>query len=94
MANQTNFSLKKITPARELRPRRRTWKKQVLIKYSAKTTTVKRDIINNKTIDKEHTIAISTKKSSNKLYKPKSYDKAVNNPVYGCQWQKTIKKEL
>lgn len=39
-------------------------------------------------------LAMSITETCSKIYKPKSYDKAMNNPIYGCRWHKTIENKL
>lgn len=39
-------------------------------------------------------IVMSATKISSKIYKPISYDKAIADPIHGCQWKKAIKEEL
>lgn len=38
--------------------------------------------------------SISMAKSTSKIYKPNTYDKAILDPIYGCRWKKAIEKEL
>lgn len=39
-------------------------------------------------------LAMSITETCSKIYKPKSYDKAMNNPIHNCRWHKTIKNKL
>lgn len=39
-------------------------------------------------------LAKSLIKTSSKVYKPKTYDEAINNPIYRNKWYKVIDKEL
>lgn len=58
-------------------------------------TEITRDIIEvNKSQNKGHKMMMSITKLNSKIHKPKLYKKILNNPIYGQQWLKTIKKEL
>lgn len=36
----------------------------------------------------------SVTKTNNKVQKPKTYNKVINNPIYGNRWHKAIDKKL
>lgn len=38
--------------------------------------------------------AMSITEANSKVYEPKTYDKAVNDPIYGRQWKDTVDEEL
>lgn len=33
-------------------------------------------------------------KVNNKIYEPESYDKAINDPIYGWRWREIIEEDL
>ena len=39
-------------------------------------------------------VAMSMTETSSKIYEPKSYDKAINDPIHGRQWREAIEEEL
>lgn len=39
-------------------------------------------------------VVMSITKVSSKIYKPKSYNKAISTPIHGRWWKKAIKEEL
>lgn len=41
----------------------------------------------------EYEVVILINKSSSKIHKPKSYDKAVHDPIHRYQWQEAVKEE-
>lgn len=41
-----------------------------------------------------HKTAISIIESTSKIYKPKAYNKAINDPINGKRWREAIKKKL
>lgn len=50
-------------------------------------------LIESKIVDNEE-VAMSITKTTSKIYEPRLYDKAVNDPIYGRRWRETIEKEL
>lgn len=90
----------------ELRPRERLRKNpSELCDYgreeSLRETSNKllREILNqtiiraNKNIE-EQEVVMSLTKTNSKVHEPKSYDKAIDDPIYGRHWRKGIKEEL
>ena len=39
-------------------------------------------------------MAMLMTKAFSKIHKPKSYDKAINDPIHGRQWRKAIEEKL
>lgn len=61
-------------------------------KKSPKELPSKTIVVDNKM--ERQDVAMSLTKTNSKIHKPKSYYKAINNPIYDRYWRKTIKQEL
>ena len=79
------IQVKTKIPAGEPKPRSRPRKNPI---KARRKTGVKPDIIDKKEVP------ISITKTISKIYKPRSYNDIINNPVHGCCWRETIEKEL
>lgn len=66
----------------------------VLLKVTSQINDNGNNINNNIESLRRHEIAMSIIKTNNKIYKPKTYDKAINNQIHGRQWRKIIKEKL
>lgn len=86
----TMISAKRRVLVGEPRPKRRPWKNLIIEEV---IPPVEEDI--EKTGNKKLVeVAISLIKTSNKVYKLHSYDKDINNLIYGRHWYKAIENEL
>ena len=84
------ISAKRRVLVGEPRPKRRPWKNLIIEEV---IPPVEEDI--EKTGNKKLVeVAISLIKTSNKVYKLHSYDKDINNLIYGRHWYKAIENEL
>ena len=76
---------KRKAPAGEPKPRGRPQKNPIEARIE---TPIKPEIMG------EEKVAMSITKIASKIYKPASYDEAVNDPFHGRRWKKAIEEEL
>lgn len=91
-------SLKQKAPIKEPKPKNRPQKNLMPVLpllLEPAPTKITGDVIEvDKSQSKGHKMVMSIIESKSKIHKPKSYDKADNNPIHRQRWQETIKEIL
>ena len=86
----TMIFAKRKAPVGELKLKERLWKNPIIEEVIPPAVEDIEEVGNKRQVK----MLILLAKTSNKIYKSQSYNKAINNPIYERRWCETIKDEL